>query len=56
MNIILSGFLALTLLTGATSGAFAGTKRSGNSSSHKRTTTGKHRTGKQKTNVPKNSN
>jgi hypothetical protein len=61
MKIILSSFLALTLLFGATSTAFAGAKKSG-SSTHKRNTTGKHRTsgshrsGKSKSNVPTNQN
>jgi hypothetical protein len=56
MKNILSGFLAFTLLLGATSAAFASNKKGGSSSTHKKTTTGKHRTGKQKTNVPKNAN
>jgi hypothetical protein len=56
MKNILSSFLALTLLLGATSAAFASSKKSGHTASHKRSTTGKHRTTKQKTNVPKNAN
>jgi hypothetical protein len=56
MKDILSAFLALTLLLAAASAAFASTKKVGNSASHKRSTTGKHRTGKQKSNVPKNAN
>jgi hypothetical protein len=61
MKIILSSFLALTLLFGLTSTAFASTKRSGGST-HKRNTAGKHRTsgthrsGKSKSNVPANQN
>jgi hypothetical protein len=55
----------LSLLMGATSSAFASTKKSGNSSSHKRSSTaGKHRTSgshrsgtrTSKSNVPGNPN
>jgi hypothetical protein len=64
MKIILPSFLALFLLMGAPSSAFAGTKKSGNTSSHKRSTTGKHRssgshhgsTRTSKSNVPSNPN
>jgi len=44
MKIILSSFLALSLLMGAASSAFASAKKSGSTSSHKRSTAGKHRT------------
>lgn len=57
MKIILSAFLALTLLTGATSTAFAGTKSYSHKSSRGKSRSGSQRNpGRQKTNIPKNKN